>query len=252
MATRTRYRGYTRPDGRDPARVIDSVAVPLDDIDADMNAIAVPGAASAATARRLGTGALEAARGSDARFTDATDAIGAWRPWLVRSGLLGEGATAGKYTILGNGQMLQPFTNVDAARGLFTLPEGAHLGRTLVGLPGRSIEYQAVLTAYAWALSAPDVQIGWGISAADYLTNVDAAGRLDNLSARTVTMFSVTFTSAALAGGPGTRVVSPTWTHPSAGAALPRWFFTTIYLASALGGTQNVLLEEMLLYRYAS
>lgn len=39
MATRTRYRGYTRPARLDPARIEDSVGVPLDDVDADVQAL---------------------------------------------------------------------------------------------------------------------------------------------------------------------------------------------------------------------
>lgn len=39
MPTRTRYREWTRPLGSDPARIVDSVGVPLDEIDADLQTI---------------------------------------------------------------------------------------------------------------------------------------------------------------------------------------------------------------------
>lgn len=40
MATRTTHRGWTRPESTDPARIEDTVSVPLDDADRDVHGIA--------------------------------------------------------------------------------------------------------------------------------------------------------------------------------------------------------------------
>jgi len=154
VATRTRYRGYTRPDGRDPARIVDSVAVPLDEIDGDMNAIAVPGAASAATVRRLGRSSGEALPGDT-----GAGIVSAWQLVTPLSGVLDANSPSSASYVVGNGGSVfnRDTGSFSNAAPPFFYPKAKMLGEPLADYPAgyRGVEYIGVLHMASYSAGSP-------------------------------------------------------------------------------------------------
>lgn len=121
MATRTVNRGYTRPERLDRARIIDSVAVPIDDIDEDVQSIAdrIDGVDDDIDAVGSSIRALGRATGAFSAYA-ASQAVGSNTPFLLLPEVFDVSTwynpatgrftpqTAGYYQLSGSASVLTP------------------------------------------------------------------------------------------------------------------------------------------------